>query len=260
MTLNTFIRRPIFSGVISVLIVIMGLVSLVALPVEQFPDMAPPTVDVMTTYTGASAETTVNSVVTPLEEAIARMAKKTLPAGYTYEYSGLSLEESKAKNNFAWVFGLSLLIIYLVLASLYESLLLPFAIILTVPVGILGSFILAQVMGLQNNIYMQTGIVLLIGLFAKTGILITEYAVSHRRKGVGLVQSACMAARDRLRPILMTVLTMLLGMLPLMVATGAGANGSCSLASCVVGGHDVGHSSPALPCALFIIFQWLQEN
>ena len=194
-------------------------------------------------------------------EAIARVAKKTLPAGYTYEYGGLSLEESKAKNNFAWVFGLSLLIIYLVLASLYESLLLPFAIILTVPVGILGSFILAQVMGLQNNIYMQTGIVLLIGLLAKTGILITEYAVSHRRKGAGLVQSACMAARDRLRPILMTVLTMLLGMLPLMVATGAGANGSRSLASCVVGGMVLGILALLfLVPALFIIFQWLQER
>ena len=194
-------------------------------------------------------------------EAIARVAKKTLPAGYTYEYGGLSLEESKAKNNFAWVFGLSLLIIYLVLASLYESLLLPFAIILTVPVGILGSFILAQVMGLQNNIYMQTGIVLLIGLLAKTGILITEYAVSHRRKGAGLVQSACMAARDRLRPILMTVLTMLLGMLPLMVATGAGANGSRSLASCVVGGMVLGILALLfLVPTLFIIFQWLQER
>ncbi|MFA6718413.1 MAG: efflux RND transporter permease subunit [Prevotella sp.] len=194
-------------------------------------------------------------------EAIARVAKKTLPLGYGYEYGGMSLEESQSSNNFALVFALSLLIIYLVLAALYESLLLPFAIILAVPVGILGSFLMAQVFGFQNNIYMQTGIVLLIGLLAKTGILITEYAVSHRRQGMGLVQSACQAARERFRPILMTILTMILGMLPLMVATGAGANGSRSLASCVVGGMIFGVIALLfLVPAFFIIFQWLQEH
>ena len=194
-------------------------------------------------------------------EAIARVAKKTLPMGYGYEYGGMSLEESHSSGNFALVFALSLLIIYLVLASLYESLLLPFAIILAVPVGILGSFLMAQIFGFQNNIYMQTGIVLLIGLLAKTGILITEYAVSHRRQGMGLVQSACQAARERFRPILMTVLTMVLGMLPLMVATGAGANGSRSLASCVIGGMVFGVIALLLLVpAFFIIFQWLQEH
>jgi multidrug efflux pump subunit AcrB len=194
-------------------------------------------------------------------EAIERVAKKTLPLGYGYEYGGMSLEESKSKGNFALVFALILLIIYLVLASLYESLILPFAIILAVPVGILGSFVMAQLLDFQNNIYMQTSIVLLIGLLAKTGILITEYAVSHRREGMGLVQSACAAARDRFRPILMTVLTMFLGMLPLMVATGAGANGSRSLASCVVGGMLFGIMALLfLVPAFFIIFQWLEER
>lgn len=194
-------------------------------------------------------------------EAIERVAKKTLPLGYGYEYGGMSLEESKSKGNFALVFALSLLIIYLVLASLYESLILPFAIILAVPVGILGSFVMAQLLGFQNNIYMQTGIVLLIGLLAKTGILITEYAVSHRKEGMGLVPAACAAARDRFRPILMTVLTMFLGMLPLMVATGAGANGSRSLASCVVGGMLFGIMALLfLVPAFFIIFQWIEER
>lgn len=194
-------------------------------------------------------------------KAIDRVVKNSLPDGYRVEYGGLTKEESESKGNFGIVFFLSLLIIYLLLAALYESLLLPWAIIITVPVGIVGSFLFAQLFGLQNNIYMQTGIVLLIGLLAKTGILITEYAVEHRKKGMGLVQAAYNAALDRLRPIMMTVLTMVLGMLPLMVATGAGANGSRSLASCVIGGMLVGIVALMflLP-ALFIVFQWLKEN
>lgn len=194
-------------------------------------------------------------------KAVERVAKTHLPLGYTYEWGGLSLEESQSSNNFALVFLLSVLIIYLVLAALYESLVLPLAVILTVPVGILGSFLPAQILGLQNDIYMQTGIVLLIGLLSKTGILITEYAVEHRREGMGLVQAAYNAAKDRFRPILMTVLTMLLGMLPLMVATGAGANGSRSLASGVVGGMVVGSIALLfLVPALFVVFQWIQEH
>lgn len=193
--------------------------------------------------------------------AVERVAKTHLPLGYTYEWGGLSLEESQSSNNFALVFFLSVLIIYLVLAALYESLVLPLAVILTVPVGILGSFLPAQILGLQNDIYMQTGIVLLIGLLSKTGILITEYAVEHRREGMGLVQAAYNAAKDRFRPILMTVLTMLLSMLPLMVATGAGANGSRSLASGVVGGMVVGSIALLfLVPALFVVFQWIQEH
>ena len=193
--------------------------------------------------------------------AIERVAKQTLPQGYSYEYGGLSLEESKSSNNFAIVFGLSILIIYLVLAALYESLVLPLSILLTVPVGILGSFLMAQMLGIENNIYMQTGIVLLIGLLSKTGILITEYAVEHRQQGNGLVKSAYEAARERFRPILMTVLAMVLGLLPLMFATGAGANGSRSLASCVVGGMIVGSVALLfLVPALFVVFQWIQEH
>lgn len=193
--------------------------------------------------------------------AIARVAKQTLPQGYSYEYGGLSLEESRSSSNFVIVFALSFLIIYLVLAALYESLVLPLSILLTVPVGILGSFVMAQLLGLENNIYMQTGIVLLIGLLSKTGILITEYAVEHRQQGHGLVQSGFEAARERFRPILMTVLAMVLGLLPLMVATGAGANGSRSLASCVVGGLIAGSIALLfLVPALFVVFQWIQEH
>ena len=213
--------------------------------------------------------TSINVTGTPAEgrsngeamAAIERVAKEKLPQGYSYEYGGLSLEESKSSNNFVIVFGLSILIIYLVLAALYESLILPMSILLTVPVGILGSFIMAQVLGIENNIYMQTGIVLLIGLLSKTGILITEYAVEHRQQGHGLVKSGYEAAKERFRPILMTVLAMVLGLLPLMFATGAGANGSRSLASCVVGGMIVGSIALLfLVPALFVIFQWMQEH
>lgn len=193
--------------------------------------------------------------------AIDRVAKQTLPPGYSYEYGGLSLEESKSTGNSVIVFGLSILIIYLVLAALYESLILPLSILLTVPVGILGSFVMAQILGIENNIYMQTGIVLLIGLLSKTGILITEYAVEHRQQGVGLIRSGYEAAKDRFRPILMTVLSMVLGLLPLMFASGAGANGSRSLASCVVGGMILGCIALLfLVPALFIVFQWIQEH
>ena len=123
-------------------------------------------------------------------EAVARVAKQTLPSGYGYEYSGLSREEGNTSNNFVIVAALSLLIIYLVLVALYESLILPFAILLAVPVGIMGSFLFAQLFGLQNNIYLQTGVVLLIGLLSKTAILLTEYAVKRREAGMRITQAA----------------------------------------------------------------------
>ena len=189
------------------------------------------------------------------------MAKQTLPSGYGYEYSGLSREEGNTSNNFVIVAALSLLIIYLVLVALYESLILPFAILLAVPVGIMGSFLFAQLFGLQNNIYLQTGVVLLIGLLSKTAILLTEYAVKRREAGMRITQAAFSAAKARLRPILMTVLAMILGLLPLMAASGVGANGSRSLASGVVGGMLIGSVALLfLVPAFFVIFQWMQEH
>lgn len=147
------------------------------------------------------------------------------------------------------------------LVALYESLILPFAILLAVPVGIMGSFLFAQLFGLQNNIYLQTGVVLLIGLLSKTAILLTEYAVKRREAGMRITQAAFSAAKARLRPILMTVLAMILGLLPLMAASGVGANGSRSLASGVVGGMLIGSVALLfLVPAFFVIFQWMQEH
>ena len=151
--------------------------------------------------------------------------------------------------------------VYLILCGLYESFLVPFAVILAVPFGLMGSFIFAKLMGLENNIYMQTGLIMLIGLLAKTAILITEYAATRRRQGMTLAQAAVSAAAIRLRPILMTVLCMAIGMLPLVFASGAGANGNISLGTGVVGGLLVGTLALLFVVpALFIVFQAMQER
>jgi HAE1 family hydrophobic/amphiphilic exporter-1 len=194
-------------------------------------------------------------------KAIKETAEKVLPQNFSYEYGGISREESKTTNNVVIIFIICLLLVYLVLCALYESFFIPLAIILSVPCGLLGSFLFAQIFGLENNIYMQTGLVMLIGLLAKTAILLTEYATKRRQAGLSLVQAAYSAAKVRLRPILMTVLTMVFGLLPLMVAHGVGANGTRSLASGAVGGMIVGTLSLLffVP-TLFIAFQYIEEK
>ena len=156
--------------------------------------------------------------------AVEEVARETLPVGYGYEYGGITREEAGSGANTVIVFAICLLFVYLILCALYESLFIPLAVMLSVPFGLLGSFALSNLCGLENNIYMQTGLIMLIGLLAKTAILITEYAATRRRQGMTLVQAAVSAAAVRLRPILMTVLTMVIGMLPLVFASGAGAN------------------------------------
>ena len=194
-------------------------------------------------------------------KAVQETAEKLLPANYAYEFGGISREESQTTNNVAIIFAICMVLIYLILCALYESLLIPFSIILSVPCGFLGSFLFAQILGLENNIYMQTGLIMLIGLLAKTAILQTEYAVQRRKAGMSLIQAAYVAAKDRLRPILMTVMAMIFGLLPLMMAHGVGANGCRSLASGVVGGMLIGTLALLLFVpVLFIVFQYLQEK
>ena len=160
-----------------------------------------------------------------------------------------------------FIYAICVFLIYLILACLYESFLVPFAVIFSVPFGLMGSFLFAKFLGLENNIYLQTGVIMLIGLLAKTAILITEYAIERRRKGMGIVESAYSAAQVRLRPILMTVLTMIFGMLPLMFSSGAGANGNSSLGTGVVGGMVVGTLALLFVVPVFyIIFEFLQEK
>ena len=193
--------------------------------------------------------------------AVEEVARETLPVGYGYEYGGITREEAGSGANTVIVFAICVVFIYLILCALYESLFVPLAVMLSVPFGLLGSFALSNLCGLENNIYMQTGLIMLIGLLAKTAILITEYAATRRRQGMTLAQAAVSAAAVRLRPILMTVLTMVIGMLPLVFASGAGANGNVSLGTGVVGGMIVGTLALlfAVP-ALFIVFQALEER
>ena len=159
------------------------------------------------------------------------------------------------------VFIVCILFIYLIPSALYESLFIPFAVILAVPFGLAGSFVFAQLWGLENNIYMQTGLIMLIGLLAKTAILLTEYASDRRQQGMGIAAAAMSAAKARLRPILMTSLTMIFGMLPLMFAQGVGANGNISVGVGTVGGMLTGTLALLfIVPALFIIFRYLQER
>ena len=195
-------------------------------------------------------------------KAIEEVAEQTLPSSYSYEYGGMSREESQNGGaSTVFIYGVCILLIYLILSCLYESFLIPFAVIFSVPFGLMGSFLFAKLFGLENNIYLQTGVIMLIGLLAKTAILITEFAIERRRKGMGIIESAYVAAQARFRPILMTVLTMIFGMLPLMFASGAGANGNSSLGTGVVGGMLVGTLALLFVVPVFyIIFEYLQER
>ena len=194
-------------------------------------------------------------------KAIQEVAAQVLPRGYGYEFDGITREEAQTGSNTIIIFSICILLIYLLLSALYESFLLPLAVILAVPCGLMGSFLLAKIMRLENNIYLQTGIIMLIGLLSKTAILITEYAADRRRAGMSLTQAAVSAAKVRLRPILMTVLTCVFGMIPLVLSHGVGANGNSTLGSGVVGGMIVGTLALLfLVPTLFIVFETLQEK
>lgn len=194
-------------------------------------------------------------------KAIGETADEVLPSNYSYEFGGISREESKTTNNAIIIFILCMVLIYLILCALYESVFIPFAVLLSVPCGLMGSFLFAWMFDLENNIYMQTGLIMIIGLLAKTAILLTEYAGKRRAEGMSLTQAAYSAAKVRLRPILMTVLSMVFGLIPLMMAHGVGANGSRSLATGVIGGMLIGTLALLfLVPSLFIVFQHIQER
>lgn len=193
-------------------------------------------------------------------EAIAQVAEQTLPRGYGYEFSGMTREEAQSSDNTIFIFAVIIVLVYIILASLYESLFIPFAVLLSVPFGLAGSFLFAKIFGLENNIYLQTGLIMLIGLLAKTAILITQYASEGRRCGMSIEEAAFTAAKERLRPILMTALTMVFGMLPMMFSTGVGANGNRSLGTGTVGGMLIGTLALLFVVpVLFVLFQHLQE-
>ncbi|MCE9232206.1 efflux RND transporter permease subunit [Bacteroides ovatus] len=194
-------------------------------------------------------------------KAVQETAEQSLPKGYGYDYGGITHEENQQSGTTIIIFGICFLMIYLILSALYESFIIPFAVLLSVPCGLMGSFLFAWMFGLENNIYLQTGLIMLIGLLAKTAILLTEYAAERRKAGMGLIASAVSAAKARLRPILMTALTMIFGLFPLMMSSGVGANGNRSLGTGVVGGMTIGTLALLfIVPTLFIAFQWLQER
>ena len=202
-------------------------------------------------------------------QAIAEVFKETMPNGYSYEYSGMSreLEEAAGSNTTALIYIICIILIYLILVSLYNSWFTPWAVLLSVPFGLMGAFVFAylgsllHLPGMDNNIYLQTGVIMLIGLLSKTAILITEFASERRAQGLGIVDAAFEACKERLRPILMTVATMIIGMVPLVIEGGAGANGNRALALGVIGGMSVGTIALLFVVpAFFIVFQKLRER
>jgi multidrug efflux pump subunit AcrB len=202
-------------------------------------------------------------------KAIAEVFEKEMPKTATFEYSGMSreVEETSGSNATALIYVICAILIYLILASLYNSWFTPWAVLFSVPFGLMGAFVFAylgylnEIPGMDNNIYLQTGVIMLIGLLSKTAILITEFATERRAQGLSIVDAAFEACKERLRPILMTVATMIIGMIPLVIEGGAGANGNRALALGVIGGMSIGTVALLFVVpAFFIIFQKLHEK
>ena len=194
-------------------------------------------------------------------KAAQEVAAEVLPQGYTYDYQGLTREEAKASNSTAIIFLLCFIFIYLILSAQYESYILPLAVVLSVPFGLAGCFLFTQLFGHSNDIYMQISLIMLIGLLAKNAILIVQFALERRQLGMAITWSAILGAAARLRPILMTSLAMIIGLLPMMFASGVGKNGNQTLGAAAVGGMLIGTICQVLVVpGLFVIFQSLQEK
>ena len=244
-------------------------------PISEFVSMkeivGPPNIEHFNLFQSISCFITPGSGYTEgdAHKAIAEVFKEEMPATATYEYSGMSreLEEAAGSNATAFIYIICAILIYLILGSLYNSWFTPWAVLFSVPFGLMGAFVFAYfgnqlgLPGMDNNIYLQTGVIMLIGLLAKTAILITEFATERRAQGMSIPDAAFEACKERLRPILMTVATMIIGMVPLVIEGGAGANGNRALALGVIGGMSVGTVALLFVVpAFFIVFQTLHEK
>lgn len=241
-------------------------------PVSQFVRLTPTTGPAAENHFNMFPSILVNTLPAPgfsnddVRHAVDEVMAEVYPAGYGYEYSGMSREEAESagSNMTLVIYCICILLIYLILGCLYNSIWVPFAVLLSVPFGLLGSFIFVkplESMGVGNSVYVQTGVIMLIGLLAKTAILITEFAVQKRHEGLSIFDAAVEACRDRLRPIIMTVASMIIGMIPLIVEGGAGAVGNKSLALTVVGGMTFGAIAMLFVVpAFFIFFQGVHEK
>ena len=208
--------------------------------------------------------------------AISEVAKENLPTGFSYELGGMAREEAETSGSTTGlIFVLCFVFVYLLLSAQYESYILPLAVLLSIPFGLLGSFLfvngmsaignipmLKMIMGsMSNDIYMQIALIMLMGLLAKNAILIIEFALDRRKMGMSITWAAVLGAAARLRPILMTSLAMIVGLIPLMLASGAGANGNRTLGTSAIGGMLIGMILQIfIVPALFVAFQYLQER
>ena len=194
-------------------------------------------------------------------KACQEVAADVLPAGYSYDYQGLTREEAKASDTTAIIFLLCFVFIYLILSAQYESYILPLVVVLSVPFGLAGCFLFTMMFGHSNDIYMQISLIMLIGLLAKNAILIVQFALERRELGMAISWSAVLGAAARLRPILMTSMAMVIGLLPMMFASGVGKNGNQTLGAAAVGGMLCGTLFQIIVVpGLFVIFQTLQEK
>ena len=236
-------------------------------PITQFITLSrvygPETLKRFNLYTSISVTGAMNQGYSTGDAiaAINQVASEQLPDGYSYEYSGLTREEIAAGKSSIYIFILCIIFVYFLLAAQYESYILPLSILISLPIGIAGSFIFAKIMGVENNIYLQISLIMLIGLLAKNAILIVEFALQRRHGGMSIVQSAIEGAVARLRPILMTSFAFIVGLLPLIVSGGVGANGNRSIGVGAVGGMIVGTLIGVLVIpAMYVVFQILQEK
>ena len=236
-------------------------------PVQEFCRMervyGPSNINRFNLFTSINVTATVADGYSTGEaiKAAQEVAADMLPAGFTYDYSGLTREEAKASNSTAIIFILCFIFIYLILSAQYESYILPLAVVLSVPFGLAGCFLFTMLFGHANDIYMQISLIMLIGLLAKNAILIVQFALERRQTGMGITWSAILGAAARLRPILMTSLAMVIGLLPMMFASGVGKNGNQTLGAAAVGGMLIGTLLQILVVpGLFVIFQSLQEK
>ena len=236
-------------------------------PISQFVNfekvLGPQTIDRFNLFTSVkvtgapAAGYSTGDAISVIEE----VAKQSLPLGYGYEYSGMTREEISAGGQTGFIFLLCLVFVYFLLAAQYESYILPFAVLLSLPIGLAGAFIFAYIFNVTNNIYLQITLIMLIGLLAKNAILIVEFAAESRRQGRSIAQAAIHGAVARLRPILMTSFAFILGLMPLMLAQGAGATGNKSIGTGAIGGMLIGTVLGVfiIP-VLFVVFQKLQEK
>ena len=236
-------------------------------PVQEFCRLervyGPANINRFNLFTSINVTATVASGYSTGEaiKAVQDVAAEILPAGYSYDYQGLTREEAKASNTTAIIFLLCFIFIYLILSAQYESYILPLAVVLSVPFGLAGCFLFTMMFGHANDIYMQISLIMLIGLLAKNAILIVQFALERRQMGMAITWSAILGAAARLRPILMTSLAMVIGLLPMMFASGVGKNGNQTLGAAAVGGMLLGTLFQIIVVpGLFVIFQSLQEK